>query len=220
MKDKVDDLDHYSADQFALQLTPNGNTLLHVAAEFGSSDCVRAILSKCPSLLRRANTDGDTPIHVAVAREHFAVANLLLNFAKSEEGGGAAAVREMLRARNHDGDTTLHLAARYDFWGFFLVNLFTEEDPGLDHGPNKAGETPLYLYVERGLFVEDLSQMLKTCTPLEYGSPGGKTALHTAVIRHKRKAMLHIYSYRLLLSHVHMCLPLTFSCKIGPTHME
>ncbi|KAI8561127.1 hypothetical protein RHMOL_Rhmol04G0313100 [Rhododendron molle] len=184
MNGKVDDLDQYSADQFALQVTPNGNTLLHVAAEFHSSECVPAILSKCPSLLYRANTDGDTPIHVALARSSYGVVRSLIEFAKSEEGGSAAAVREMLRARNHDGDTPLHLAARYCNWAFF-EKLFTEEDPGLDHGPNKAGETPLYLYAERGYGVKMLSYMLKTCTPLEYGGPGGKTALHAAVIRRK-----------------------------------
>ncbi|KAF7146376.1 hypothetical protein RHSIM_Rhsim04G0192300 [Rhododendron simsii] len=182
MEDQVDDLNPYSADQFALQVTPNGNTLLHVAAQFNSSDCVPAILSKCPSLLLRANTDGDTPIHVAAAQLKFDEVNSLLNFAKSEGGGGAAAVREMLRARNHNGDTLLHLAATYDKGGLFLEKLCTEEDPGFDHGPNKAGETPLYLYVDRGNNVDVLAQMLKTCTPPKYGGPGGRTALHVAVI--------------------------------------
>ncbi|KAE9454996.1 hypothetical protein C3L33_13102, partial [Rhododendron williamsianum] len=183
MRDEVDDLDRYSADQFALQVTPNGNTLLHVAAEFNSSDCVPAILSKCPSLLRHANTDGDTPIHVAAARVNFSVVDSLMNFVKSEEGRGAAAVWEMLRARNHDGDTPLHLAARYSTW--ILENLLTSQDLVLDHGPNKAGETPLYLYVDLGYDVHVLSQMLKTCTPPQYGGPGGRTALHAAVIRRK-----------------------------------
>ncbi|KAI8561146.1 hypothetical protein RHMOL_Rhmol04G0315100 [Rhododendron molle] len=185
MRDRIEELNQYSADQFALQLTPNSNTLLHVAAEFGSYYCVPAILSKCPSLLRLANTDGDTPIHVAVARMNSRVVELLVNFAKSE-GGGAAAVREMLRARNHDGDTPLHLAARYGISGAILEILSAEEDPGLDHGRNKAGETPLYLLVERGYDVAVLSHMLKTCIPPEYyGGPSGRTALHAAVIRRK-----------------------------------
>ncbi|KAE9446091.1 hypothetical protein C3L33_22086, partial [Rhododendron williamsianum] len=172
MKDKVDDLDQYSADQFALQLTPNGNTLLHVAAEFDSYHCVSAILSKCPPLLPRANTDGDTPIHVAVARLSYDVVRSLIDFAKSKEGGGAAALREMLRARNQDGDTPLHLVARsWMVSSFFnaIGTLLTKEDPWLDHGPNKAGETPLYLYVDREYSVEDLSLMLETCTPPDFG---------------------------------------------------
>ncbi|KAE9454963.1 hypothetical protein C3L33_13135, partial [Rhododendron williamsianum] len=187
MKDEVDDLDQYSADQFALQVTPNGNTLLHVAAQFDSFRCVPAILSKCPSLLHRANTNGDTPIHVALARRrNFRTVEPLIKFAKSEEGGGAAAaVREMLRARNHDGDTPLHLAARCYSWRGMLEELPMSQDQGLDHGPNKAGETPLYLYVNRGYNVDVLSQMLKTCTPPEYGGPSGRTALHLAVIRRK-----------------------------------
>ncbi|KAG5554527.1 hypothetical protein RHGRI_012170 [Rhododendron griersonianum] len=114
----------------------------------------------------------------------------LIDFAKSAEGGGAAAVREMLRARNHDGDTPLHLVARllmapvlelFDAIG----TLLTKEDPWLDHGPNKAGETPLYLYVDQGFKVKDLSQMLETCTTPEYGGPSGTTALHVAVMCRK-----------------------------------
>ncbi|KAF7112966.1 hypothetical protein RHSIM_RhsimUnG0174300 [Rhododendron simsii] len=190
MKDEKDALSQYSADQFALQVTPNANTLLHVAAQFNS--CLYGaddILSKCPSLLRRVNNNGDTPIHVAVERRHFDVVYSLIHFANSAQGGGAAAVREILRARNHNGDTPLPLAARsLMVWTFFraIGTLLTKEDPWLDHGPNKAGETPLYLYVERGHDVEDLSLMLETCTPQEYGGPGGRTALHAVVIRRKR----------------------------------
>ncbi|KAE9454990.1 hypothetical protein C3L33_13108, partial [Rhododendron williamsianum] len=83
----------------------------------------------------------------------------------------------MLRARNHDGDKPLHLAARHVMvWSFFgaIETLLTKEDPWLDHGPNKAGETPLYLYVEQGHNVEVLSQMLETCTRPEYGGPSDK----------------------------------------------
>ncbi|KAE9444769.1 hypothetical protein C3L33_23333, partial [Rhododendron williamsianum] len=200
MKDERDALSLYSADQFALQVTPNGNTLLHVAAQFNSYHCVPAILGKCPSLLRRANTNGDTPIHVAVARLSYDVVGSLIDFAKSEDGGGAAAVRQMLRARNHDGDTPLHLAARVRGSASALFSaigtLLTKEDPWLDHGPNKARETPLYLYVERGYNDEVLSQMLETCTPLEYGGPSGKTALHAAVIRGKDEFLDKLIEWR------------------------
>ncbi|KAI8561148.1 hypothetical protein RHMOL_Rhmol04G0315300 [Rhododendron molle] len=191
MKDEPGALSRYSADEFALQVTPNGNTLLHVAAEFGSYDCALAILSKCPSLLRCANTDGDTPIHVALAQERYGLVRSLIDCAKSAQGDGAAAMREMLMARNHDGDTPLHLAARHLMvWTFFdaIGTLLKKEDPWLDHGPNKAGETPLYLYVERGYSIEMLSQMLETCTPPEYGGPSGRTALHAVVIRRKRSS--------------------------------
>lgn len=51
------------------------------------------------------------------------------------------------------------------------MTLLTIEDPGLDHGPNKAGETPLYLYVEQGYHFKVLFEMLKTCTLSEYSRP-------------------------------------------------
>lgn len=63
------------------------------------------------------------------------------------------------------------------------VAILVDEVPFLTC--QNIGETPLYLYVNRGYNVDVLSQMLKTCTPPEYGGPDGKTALHAAVIRRK-----------------------------------
>ncbi|KAI8560819.1 hypothetical protein RHMOL_Rhmol04G0285700 [Rhododendron molle] len=191
MKDKVDDLDRYSADQFALQVTPNGNTLLHVAAEFNSSDCVPAILRKCPSLLHRANTDGDTPIHVAVARVNFAVvervnfavAYSLLNFAKSEEGGGPEAAREMLRARNHDGDTPLHLAASLKVYVFIDKLIQWKKD--LIKEPDADGRTPLHYAAQNG-DVEAVKKLLDKDESVAYVTANdeeGNTALHMATAK-------------------------------------
>ncbi|KAG5554539.1 hypothetical protein RHGRI_012180 [Rhododendron griersonianum] len=125
MEGKLDVLNQYT-DRFALQVTPNNNTVLHVVAEFGHSNCVADILNKCPSLLCHANTDGDTPLHIAAAGGHKDVVKSLIDFAKSQvdnqqngitaanNGGGGvpAVVMKMLRATNRDGDTPLHLAAR------------------------------------------------------------------------------------------------------------
>lgn len=204
MEGKLEDLKRYT-DQFALQFTKNNNTVLHVVAEFGRSHCVAEILSACPLLLPRENTHGDTPLHIAAAGGHDDVVQSLINFAKTPadnqnneiaaanngggEGGVAPAVREMLKARNRDGDTPLHLAARYRD-PRRVVKLLTEEDGWLDYRPNKAGETPLYLVVDQGSDATVVSEILKNCKSPAYGGPGGRTAMHAAVIDSSKAAIL------------------------------
>ncbi|GMP56158.1 hypothetical protein CsSME_00020740 [Camellia sinensis var. sinensis] len=56
-------------DQLEAEVTPNKNTVLHIAAQFGNSQCVREILSKNSSLLNRQNAKGDTALHVAARRD-------------------------------------------------------------------------------------------------------------------------------------------------------
>ncbi|KAE9454962.1 hypothetical protein C3L33_13136, partial [Rhododendron williamsianum] len=80
-----------------------------------------------------------------------------------------------------DGDTPLHLAARYRD-PLRVVSLLTAADGWLDYRPNKAGETPLYLVVDRGSDVAVVSEILKNCRSPAYGGSSGRTAMHPAVI--------------------------------------
>ncbi|KAI6672969.1 hypothetical protein NL676_000875 [Syzygium grande] len=48
------------------QVTPSGNSLLHVAASSGRDDVVKLILVHFPNLVTRKNSSDDTPLHVAV----------------------------------------------------------------------------------------------------------------------------------------------------------
>ncbi|KAG5554544.1 hypothetical protein RHGRI_012185 [Rhododendron griersonianum] len=99
------------------ELTPNHNTVLHVAAQFGHLDYVKVVLEACPSLLRRLNVKGETPLHMAARDGQAEIVEALILRAKELEtreleSGWGGAVKEMLRATNVDGDTALHMAAR------------------------------------------------------------------------------------------------------------
>ncbi|KAF7146496.1 hypothetical protein RHSIM_Rhsim04G0192400 [Rhododendron simsii] len=209
MEGKLEDLKQYPNKRFAFQFTKNNNTVLHVIAEFGHSHCVTEILNACRLLLRRENTHGDTPLHMATAGGHDDVVESLINFVKlpadnqrneiapANDGGGqggtgAAEVREMLKARNRDGDTPLHLAARSTKNNRLgVVSSLTKADRELDYRPNKAGETPLYLVVQLGSDVAVVSEILKNCKSPAYGGPGGKTAMHAAVTDSSKDAILN-----------------------------
>ncbi|KAH7846811.1 hypothetical protein Vadar_018454 [Vaccinium darrowii] len=182
-------------DQLEIRTTANRNTALHVAAQFGQSQCVAEILQVCPSLLCRGNIRGETPLHMA-AREGYAdIVKTLIEHAKTVEqeleSGLGGAVKKMLRATNVDGDTALHMAVIPQVRNCHLeedkylevVKLLTREDPEFQHPVNHADETPLYLAAERGnLGVAILFTLLETCTSPTYGGPGGRTALHAATL--------------------------------------
>ncbi|KAE9444833.1 hypothetical protein C3L33_23269, partial [Rhododendron williamsianum] len=99
------------------ELTPNRNTVLHVAAQFGHLDYVKEVLEACPSLLRWLNIKKETPLHTAAREGHAEIVKAMIGRAKrleeELESGLVGAVKEMLRATNLDGDTALHMAARY-----------------------------------------------------------------------------------------------------------
>ncbi|KAL7177780.1 hypothetical protein ACSBR2_031026 [Camellia fascicularis] len=181
MEGKVDVLRQH-IDQIDNQVTPNNNTVLHVAAQFGRLQCVEEILKECPVLLRRVNNKCETPLHFAVREECLDVAKALINRAKElerepESWGGAA--KEILRATNEDKDTALHMAVRNEHLD--LVKLLTGEDPEFQHPANNAHETPLYLATEMGCD-DVVATILGTCTSPAYGGPCGRTALHAAAI--------------------------------------
>ena len=164
------------------QLTPNNNTVLHVAAQFGHIQSVMEILNMCPSMNRKVNSRGDTSLHIAAREGHSTIVRALIEYANAldeELENGVGTAKDMMRMSNEVKDTALHEAVRNHH--SIAVLLLTREDPEYCHPANNAEETPLYLAVERG-YVGLVFVILKTCTVPTYGGPGGRTALHSAVI--------------------------------------
>ncbi|KAE9455763.1 hypothetical protein C3L33_12336, partial [Rhododendron williamsianum] len=180
-------------DQLEIQTTANKNTSLHVAAQFGRSQCVAAILEVCPSLLCQVNIRRETPLHMAAREGYPEIVEALIESAKKMEqeleSGLGGEAKEMLRATNVDGDTALHMAVRNCHFKkekdkyLEVVRLLTGEDPEFEHPANNAEETPLYLAAEQGVpGVDVLATILETCRSPTYSGPGGRTALHAATL--------------------------------------
>ncbi|KAK6933369.1 Ankyrin repeat, partial [Dillenia turbinata] len=172
--------------QLDSQITPNKNTVLHLAAEFGKTQCVDVILKACPSLLKQANLKGETALHVAAREGQIDVVKALVAGAKvlnEELEIGTGAVRDLLGVANNKKNTALHEAVRNCH--LEVVKCLLEEDSELPYVGNDAGETPLYMAAERG-YGELVGAILEACKSPAHDGPNGRTALHAAMSCYRR----------------------------------
>ncbi|KAK9997403.1 hypothetical protein SO802_022089 [Lithocarpus litseifolius] len=185
-------------------LTPNRNTVLHIhltsliKGSESSTTFVKEILTKCPSLLRQANVKGETPLHIAARYGHAAIVDVLIKRARERapqedlenevliervqedlESGVSETVKEMLEMPNNEKDTAFHEAVRGNH--LHVVERLIQEGPDISYTQNDAGETPLYIAVERG-FETVMRHILHTCKLPAPDGPLGRTTLHAAVI--------------------------------------
>ncbi|KAK9997395.1 hypothetical protein SO802_022081 [Lithocarpus litseifolius] len=147
---------------------------------------VNEILRISPSLLWQANVKGETPLHIAARYGHAAIVAVLIKRARERppqedlENGVDYTVQKMLEMTNNEKDTALHEAVRGNH--FEVVKRLIGEGPDFSYSQNKAGETPLYIAVERS-FSDVALHILYKCKSLAHDGPLGRTTLHAAVIR-------------------------------------
>ncbi|CAK7327185.1 unnamed protein product [Dovyalis caffra] len=113
-----------------------------------------------PSCELQTNANDETALHIAARYGHQAVVEFLIERAKAnhediEKGNGAA--RQMLRMTNKQNGTALHEAVRHNH--IAVVRKLTEDDPDFAYAANDAGETPLYMVVEREF--RNLAQIIR-----------------------------------------------------------
>ncbi|KAM3345509.1 hypothetical protein P3S68_025218 [Capsicum galapagoense] len=156
------------------QVTPSGNTILHVAAHYGHSHFVAEVLKISPALLCHRNKKNETALHVAANEGHIEVVHSLFSTEEHHK-------ETLMRITDENGDTALHKAVRSRHQN--VARLLVKEDPAFEFPSNKARETPLYLAAESGLR-EALSEILNSCKqPTSSAGPLNRTTLHAAVIK-------------------------------------
>jgi len=143
-------------------LTPQKNTVLHIAVRFLQLEFAAQVLRSDPSLLFQPNSKGDSPLHVAARCGHIETVRLLVsNYREQQrqqqrdlESGGSMQnnnipnTAEWMRATNSDHNTALHEALIAKSPDIALMLL--EEDAGLASCENNAMESPLYLSASFG----------------------------------------------------------------------
>ena len=159
------------------------NTVLHVALRFKKFEAAESIVKSISGLMYKTNSKDNTPLHVAARVGTSSMVKLLIEHAKKPdvENGGP---KQLLRMVNQDGDTALHVALRYNYDGQFeIVKELIKEDPGLAKHVNNAGESALFLAVDRELF--DMASHILSAAPdnCSYAGRHGMNVLHALVIR-------------------------------------
>ncbi|GAU98761.1 hypothetical protein RvY_09867-2 [Ramazzottius varieornatus] len=158
----------------------NGYTVAHIAAQNGSDEVVRLLMSfdKQQVITAKIRTDDSTALHLAAAGGHAEVVKVLVE-------GGASPVEE-----NADGMTPLHLAAKF---GYVSVLEILKELISLKLSSVKTGLSALHLAAFYGQ-VEFARELLTTVPATivsdqptinnaivkEIGGEPGLTPLHLA----------------------------------------
>ncbi|XP_042488775.1 protein ACCELERATED CELL DEATH 6-like [Macadamia integrifolia] len=149
-----------------LQVSPQGNTVAHIAASLRHYSILELLLQRCPSLLFKPNSKGNSPLHVAASADQLNIIKFLLECnSKDIERGDEGNQEQFLRMQNTNGNTVLHEAMEnnHEEVAWTLVT----EDPVMSHLVNNGGISPAYLAAEAGL-LPLLEHMLGLMTDLTW----------------------------------------------------
>ncbi|CAL0333867.1 unnamed protein product [Lupinus luteus] len=154
------------------QVTPSGDSLLHVAANLGKEQIAELISHHFPELLTRRNINGDTALHVAARSKKYDIIKVILSQYRE--------VEEIVGLRNEQGDTALHEAVNSRHLGVVSEVLLAHKS--VAHCLNKSGKSPLYLSVLTG-DVEIIALLLQIPFPANEMLPRfrGNSPLHAAI---------------------------------------
>ncbi|KAJ0965519.1 hypothetical protein J5N97_026657 [Dioscorea zingiberensis] len=154
-------------------VTAGGNTLLHIAAQYGQPRIAEKVCRRECSLIATVNARLESCLHLCAKSGHLKVSEVIINYIVSKGG-----FEDVLRVKNMNGDTALHEAVRAGH--VHMVKKLISVDAASASIVNNAGMSPLYLAVMRNspAMVEALLQPSSS-----YAGPGGQTALHAAVVR-------------------------------------
>uniref|UniRef100_M8AR75 Uncharacterized protein n=1 Tax=Aegilops tauschii TaxID=37682 RepID=M8AR75_AEGTA len=156
------------------QVSAEGNTILHLAAEHGHDELIQELASfGDKSLLSSRNSALDTPLHCAARVGHDKVVSLLVQLAQDCGDEGT------LWCKDEAGDTALHLAARLGHGA--AVEAMVSVVPDLASEVNDAGVSPLYLAVmSRSVRAV---RAITRCGDASAAGPSSQNALHAAVFQ-------------------------------------
>ena len=182
--DKISRETNLHRSEILEQVSPQSNTCLHIAANFGHRDLARFIVKECRHLIAEKNSKGDAALHIAARKNDSTLVKIVLDSCHS--GGGESwdiekAEPLLLRIVNEEKNTALHEALINHFEEIAIV--FIKADPQVAYYPNKEGKSPLYLAAEAGCM--DVVKVIEKYAVEEdmkyYRDLKGKPAVHGAI---------------------------------------
>lgn len=171
-----------------------GDTVIHLAVKYGAEGSIRGILKRLPSLLNSGDSDGNTPLSLALRLDRLAIAEILIDAGASLElannngetpwsiaNGSDSLAQAAVRMRIREGTTSDDL----------VKNILLGEDLAGLQADFRLGLPPLDsvgLKVERANFIEakykiDYQVQRILSNRLNPGQGVGITPLEAAIIR-------------------------------------
>uniref|UniRef100_B9HUN1 Uncharacterized protein n=1 Tax=Populus trichocarpa TaxID=3694 RepID=B9HUN1_POPTR len=162
-------------NQLQCLVTPNRNTVLHIY--------ITALSEKIYEPINRVPEISKAWFSSVPQKLQRGVSNVPPPSAKTKSSQFLMTLKGVRRSKtdaknDYQNDTALYGAERHDH--IAVVSKSTKDDPDFVYAENDAGETPLYMALERG-FKNMVAQILGTCTAAIYQGPDGRTALRAAV---------------------------------------
>ncbi|KAL5736028.1 hypothetical protein ACOSQ2_030816 [Xanthoceras sorbifolium] len=185
--------------------SPQGNTVLHIAARLGKWSVVYEILELYPTLVDERNNKGETPVHTAAAAGDNYVFNILIQPPKKEKNTETGTVEvtekgtvEFLMMEDNEGNTPLHIAVRNGH--FEVVRNILSIESSLVQKLNDAKKSPLSIAIEASLTGIAHHIINRYNHSLDYTVADLMTLLRTAMLRNdavmfdilnKKKELVH-----------------------------
>ncbi|GMY21917.1 protein accelerated cell death 6 [Fagus crenata] len=167
-----------ASDSTFLQVTTEKNNVLHIAVQFNKDKVANKIICLCKFLAKKTNSKGNIPLHVAARVENPQMVRFLINHA--EDRDVETSVRQLPRMVNLERDTALHIAVKYG--NFEVVKELIQEDSELAMYVNKAGESVLFLAVDKQLY-KIASHILSAAPRCSLAGRHGMNVLHALVLQ-------------------------------------
>ncbi|PON32419.1 Protein accelerated cell death [Parasponia andersonii] len=134
-------------------VSPRGETVLHIAAQSGHDELVRAILGRHDLLglvVAQNNWLRNTPLHATASAGHLSTVKMLVSAAKEYSQQQRGSLKMVLGIKNKQNDTALHLALRNRHLEVARFLFEADDDPeGVDYF-NSEYKSPLYMAAEAG----------------------------------------------------------------------
>ncbi|XP_054781931.1 protein ACCELERATED CELL DEATH 6-like [Prosopis cineraria] len=178
------------------QVTPAGDSLLHVAAEFGRKETAELIACFFPKLLYKGNIKGDTPLDVAARANNEVMEAILLTFENINTS-------HLITSENKFGNTPLHEAVVSKNLDGVNILLKAHDDVALARYWNNAypNKSPMYLAVLTGdLEILHFLLQIPFSSNLTISNCRGNSPLHAAILERKPARIGYLEGVSILLN--------------------
>ena len=178
-----------------IPLNEDGDSLLHIACQWGDVDIVKYLITVERCVLSIQNMHLNTPLHLACYKKNLSIIGLLLEqkcstIIPNEEGVTAQDI-----PLNEDGDSLLHIACQ---WGDMDIVKYLINDESCNPivRSSTSENTPLHIaamYGQESTIVQLLSY--KECDP-NVQNKDGETPLHLAASSNKRAVISKLLAHQ------------------------